>query len=183
MRTGLSCNFILSFHAKRSQSLISVQGVYSQEKWTKPNPLLCMNYCCDCYCKILSSTCSALYCQVLNLCCEITSLGLWIVAIYIKESSLWHQLDRNQKLPFPFFQSWSPSSPYVSWLKLLPAVWTMAEKRKDNGNQKNLSRQQLVCAASLMHLLPFEWFWWNVLQTFEDCSQTNQCRVVIFVAN
>ena len=56
MRTGLSCNFILSFHAKRSQSLISVQGVYSQEKWTKPNPLTIINFCCDYYWKILRAT-------------------------------------------------------------------------------------------------------------------------------
>ena len=87
----------------------------------------------------------------------LTSVGLWIVAIYIKESSLWHQLDRNQKLPFPFFKSWSPSSPYVSWFKLFPAVWTMAEKRKEDRYQKNLSRQQLVCAATLMQLLRFGW--------------------------
>ena len=45
MSTGLSCIFILIFqvitgHCMISQKLIPMQGVYSLEKWTKPNPLI-----------------------------------------------------------------------------------------------------------------------------------------------
>ena len=97
------------------------------------------------------------------------------------------------KISFLFFFFPSPSSPHVSCTAAAAAMKTMEKKGRatyallpffqDNRPIKLLSRQWLWWSSLYMQLQCFERLGTNVQTTFDDCSQTRLCIMLILIGD